>query len=127
MRVTIAKTEWNSAAEKILIPAAFGEIADIKEQVKSGESELWRVTIAGNKIVVGYVVTRLEVRPGSAILVIVAGAGECGRAVMRIFCNLADEHGWSMRVHSVRRGMGRYLDLYGFTTMETIYKRAGKK
>ncbi len=119
--VQITKTQWSNAAENILYSAAFGEIADIKDQVISGESELWHVSKA--KTFGGYVVTRVEKRPDSTTLVIVAGAGQYGRDAMSLFCAIADKNAWSMRVHSTRRGMGRYLTHFGFQSAETIYKR----
>lgn len=95
------------------------DMSAIKKEVESGISELWEV--AG----CGYTVTRIEPdEMGKPFeLVFVAGIGKNAKAVINHFRNLAKPMGIKkMRIHSVRKGMGRYLKPLGFGDVETVYK-----
>lgn len=72
----------------------------------------------------GHVVTRIEQTVFGPELVIVAGQGAHGDKVLPVLLDAARGNGCvSVRAHSSRPGMGRYLARYGFTEKERVYGR----
>jgi len=107
-----------------LARAAGPDLKEIGCQVEQGESECWRVLGRG------YIVSRLEVTEQGKELVIVAAQGRNGLPVLDAFERIGKANGAeSVRIHSERPGMGRYLKSKGYKKigsgagLEVIYGR----
>lgn len=95
---------WNFRAALGLRRALGADLDAVALEVMRGESQLWKVHGCG------YLVTRVECYDSHRVLVLVAGEGCRGREVIEHMQHVAKESGCtSMRLHSQRQGMGRYL------------------
>lgn len=115
----IVKVPWTAEAEQALQPALLEDTAEIASQVKRGICELWRVDAPGE----GYVVTRLEsYEAAQPQLCIVGGAGSGYVQTLPGFKEIARRNGAeSVRVHTHRKGVCRWLENLGFTESERVY------
>lgn len=111
------KCAWNPHAAYVLRGALGDALADVAAEVDEGRAELWRYPPAT------YLVTRIECSPKGRELVLVALAGEAGHTIGRQWLAIAAGAACqSVRVHSRRPGMGRYLAPLGFQPVETVYQ-----
>ena len=119
LALRLERVPWSDTAADVLQDACGDDLSLIAADVVSGSAALWRVPT-------GYVVTRVETFSSSAVrpvLVLVAGAGSDLHSVVGAFCDIADELGYDVRVHSSRKGMKRMLSPFGFNAVETVYIR----
>lgn len=114
---------WNDEAAAILAPALGEAAAEIAAEVQAGTCELWQYPPAT------WLVTRLEGSGGRPVeLVLVALAGKGGHAIGRQWIDIARRIGCqSVRCHSRRPGMARYIAPLGFRVAErrpdeTVYR-----
>jgi hypothetical protein len=111
---------WTKELEPELIPVLNDDLPAIREEVKKGISQLWRVDGRG------LVITRIEEnalgQPDE--LVFIAGIGKDAKPVIKHFAFLVNYNFGvkKMRIHSQRQGMERYLSSLGFGYSETVYK-----
>ena len=111
------KVAWSDDAAKALSRALAGDLQEIKKQVDDGHCELWRYSDGG------YCVTRVEVSVlGEHELVIVASGVKRGAEKLAEWLEFANRRGWSMRIHSDRLGMKKFLEKKGFRVTETVYR-----
>lgn len=108
----LERVEWNEDAAHFLRAATGEDESYIKTEVLSGVSTLWRAVNCG------WLVTRLE----GDELVFVAGVGKNAKSVIELFMNNKQKLKFkTCRIHSARRGMGRYLSSLGFKEAERVY------
>lgn len=115
----IKKIEWRKSLEPVLKRVLNDDLPQIREEVKSGISELWDIEEYG------YTITRIEPNKNGLPyeLVFVAGIGENAKEVIKHFQAIAKTMNIKkMRIHSTRPGMGRYLKSLNFETEEIIYR-----
>lgn len=111
------KCAWNPLAARVLEGALGEDAGEIAQEIDEGRAELWHYPPAT------FLVTRIEISPKGRELVLVASAGEAGQAIGRQWLAIAKSADCqSVRVHSSRPGMGRYLLPLGFEPVETIYQ-----
>jgi hypothetical protein len=111
----VFRVAWNDEAAAALAGAMAEDSEFIANEVKSGGAVLW--CCVGH----GWLVTRQE---GSE-LVFVAGAGINARDVIKLFISKKNKLKIkTCRIHSARRGMGKYLKKLGFKEVERVYKVA---
>ena len=116
--VTKEKIAWNSEADNALLSALGNDLCQIKKEVAEGSCELWRYDDGG------YCVTRLEVTQSGKELVIVGSGVKNGAQKLREWVKLANSNGWTVRIHSKRLGMAKFLERQGFGKLETVYRWA---
>lgn len=117
MVVKKEKVSWSLEAEKALLSALGADLEEVKLQVKTGSCELWRYDDGG------YCVTRIEVsNVGDCELVIVASGVKRGAEKLVEWVEFARRRGWSMRIHSKRKGMKAFVEKQGFQVLETVYR-----
>jgi len=93
------------------------EAAELERQAESGRVQCWMVDRSG------ILLTRLECIGDARELVLVAAKGDAGPNTWDALRWLARRVGAaSMRAHSSRKGMGRYLGRQGFQVAETVYR-----
>lgn len=80
------------------------DLRAVVAQIEKGEANLFCI------VDVGLIVTRVE---GDEI-VIVAGVGKNFRAVVKSFQRFADMTHKTVRIHTIKRGVERWLDNLGF-------------
>lgn len=114
--VEAEKVVWTKQAAAILAPALGDALPMVEAEVKAGDCELWRYPDDS------FTVTRLEVTAVGRELVLVAGAGRCYKEKVAGWVRLAKAKGWTVRVHSNRIGVGRWLKGLGFQPVETVYR-----
>lgn len=113
---------WDNDAEDGLKISSWGSIAFIRDDVKSGRAQLWKIE---NDNGYGYGVTRVE-RTGinETELVLVAGEGVNIIHYIEEFSNIAKDMGInSVRAHVRRRGMIKFFERYGFRQSEIIMRK----
>ena len=112
MAVTFVKERWSDEAAAVLKPAMCGDDEIIIEQVTSGIAELFKIPGYG------FIITRIE---GSE-LVLMCAAGRGGIDVMAAIDQMAAANGLkTVRLHSRRRGMERYIKKAGYKLMEKVF------
>lgn len=95
--------------------SAGSDMAIIREQVKAGIAQLWRVTGEG---VDAYVVTRID----DDEWVIVCGEG-CGfKKMAPYFIAVARAKGLTIRTHTKRKGIIRMWRQFGLTVDEYVLR-----
>lgn len=108
----IEKIKLTAEVEKTLEPAFLADADFIKDQIKSGVAELFKVKRA-------FFVTRLEEKE----LVIVALAGENVALASQVIFDAAKRVGCqSIRFHTKRDGLARMLKNYSPEIVETVYR-----
>lgn len=111
------KVSWSFEAEKALLSALGVDLEEVKRQVEAGSCELWRYADGG------YCVTRVEIAMiGDCELVIVASGVKRGAEKLADWLEFAKRRGWSMRIHSKRKGMKAFVEKQGFQVLETVYR-----
>jgi len=109
----LVRAAWNDRAAHSLREAMGGDADYIRHEVISGGATLW------DCVGCGWLVTRLEDQE----LVFVAGAGVNAKEVIGLFMkNKKKLKCTSCRIHSARRGMGKYLHGLGFREVERVYR-----
>lgn len=111
-KITLTRAAWSDEAERILEPAAFGDMPIIRAEVLKGSADLWRLGGAAG----GFLVTRQE----DGELVLVAGAGHNAAGVIRHCLAIARAHGLTVRAHIRRAGMKRIYERAGFRLRELV-------
>lgn len=111
----LIRSQWNDPAADSLAAAMGEDAAFIKDEVERGIAILW------NCIGCGWVVTRQEGQE----LVFVAGSGKNAREVIKLFMKNRKQLNFNTcRIHSARKGMGKYLSSLGFEEVERVYRVA---
>lgn len=109
---------WNTSTADGLARALGADAPAIGRQVLDGNAQVFEFEGCG------LVVTRIEQTASGPELVIVAGEGEGGNLVVPVLLDAARVNGCqSVRAHSSRPGMGRYLARFGFHEQERVYGR----
>lgn len=111
-KVRLKRAAWSDEAERVLAPAAFGDMDWIRAEVLEGIADLWQ--LGGSAA--GFLVTRQE----GGELVLVAGAGRNAAGVIRHCLGLARANGLTVRAHIRRAGMKRIYERAGFRLREVV-------
>lgn len=115
--ISLPRTERVDSELRKAIPDE-NEYIEIAREIDAGTCELWRV---GKE---GLLLTRVESRGKSRELVLVAAVGTCPAGFMASLLSYAKSVGTaSVRVHSSRPGMVKYLARHSFDVAETVYRR----
>lgn len=119
MAPLIQRAAWSSLAERALRCALGGFEAEFRRQVTAGHARLWCVN-AGE----AWIITRTEIVAGHAPeLVVCAMAGSRLHEIAPAIIEGARLSGCAtIRFHTVRRGLARMCQRYGFRHMESVYQ-----
>lgn len=108
--VALIPIEWGQGMEEILSPAASpDDLAALRSEVVGGFASLW--CVAGK----GFCITRFETSDSGTELVLVAGVGRDYKEVVRGFQHFAKTNNYTLRAHTTRKGIGRFLLSLGFS------------
>jgi hypothetical protein len=117
----IRLVQWSAEAEHLLGRALnAGGIADIREEVRRGVSQLWE--FADELGQCGYAVTRVERYPSGDEWCWVACAGRDFMKYARLLKLEAERRGLTVRVHLTSKAMQRWYGRLGFKVSETIMR-----
>ena len=116
--LTFRKVPWSQRVAKGIARAGGADLNIIGQEVIDNVSEAWEIDGCG------FVITRLEQTDFGPELVLVAGEGRGGMQVVPALQRVASRVGATMRIHSERNGMGRYLRPLGFELREVRGKES---
>jgi hypothetical protein len=106
----IARNSWSAEAENGMLKALGQEIDFIRQEVESGVSALWSV---GQ----GWVVTRAE---GDELVIVALENCDLKNTVPQILERAKKQGFKTVRCHTKRRSLERYLLKWGVTRREII-------
>ena len=122
MAFTAQKVAWCDRAAEYLerARATPADLQQWRQEVADNQAQLWKITGGFES----YVLTRVEeYATGALEMVIVAGAGEHAREVIRWATQLARENGIpSVRAHINRPGLQRIFEREGYHLAEWVMR-----